>query len=146
ELDLGNLNADVVERLRERLRTVAPDVAERADLVALTARQDAKFAVGDHQLAAYYARLTERPTRDEVGLGLVELGLLPDTGVADEDESGLSVRLARNRQHVEGLAEFGPPADRIQGIPFPSDLAEAPEIKAAVVRALEDGTVDKTEI
>lgn len=145
-LDLDDLDRQVVDRLRRKLRSTNSELAERAEAIATVARRDAKFGVGERDVAAYFARLVETPSLEEAGRGVVELGLLPDSALASEEPDGLSVRLARNLQHIEALTDLSPPADRIQALVISPELPEADDIRVALVEALHDGTVDRHEL
>ena len=143
-LDLGDLYDEVVERLRRRLQTVAPSIAERAeDVVGAAAGED---GVSDRDVAAYLARIVSRPSEEELGRALVEVGLLPDASLSEQPPEDVGVRIARNSQFMRALTELAPPADRIQSLSIPSDFSDTDRVTSELSSALRDGTVDRHEL
>jgi DNA helicase HerA-like ATPase len=143
-VELDDLYEVVVESLRRRLQTVAPDLAERAEtVVGAVASED---SVRNREVAAYLARVVSRPAEDELGRALVEVGLLPDSSLADRPADEVAVRVARNTQLMRALGDLAPPPDRIQALSIPPDLADAKRVRSDLADALHDGTVDRHEI
>jgi hypothetical protein len=145
-LELGDLYDVVIQRLRQRLQSVAPDLAEQADSIASIVRGDARFGSGGREAAAYLARVAGRPSESELGKALAELGLLPDSEMAKQEPTEVSARLARNLEYMNTLTELAPPADRIQRLSLPVDDEVADRYKSDIARALADGTSDRREL
>ena len=145
-LELGDLYDVVIQRLRQRLQSVAPDLAERADSVASIVRGDARFGSGGREAAAYLARIVAQPSEAELGKALAELGLLPDSGIAELEATDVSARLTRNLEYMNTLSELAPPADRIQRLSLPVEDQLADRYKSDIAAALADGTSDRREL
>jgi hypothetical protein len=145
-LEISDLYDVVIQRLRRRLHSVAPDLAERADSIASIARGDARFVASGRDAAAYFARVAAQPSEEELGSALAELGLLPDSGIAEQEPADVSARLARNLEYMSTLTELAPPADRIQRLSLPVDDEVAARFKSDISQALGDGTSDRREL
>jgi hypothetical protein len=144
-LDVLDIHASVVDRLRGDMQRLAPDLAERVEDIVAMVRRDERFAVGDREVAAFLAAAVEHPSENGVATAMTELGLLPDEEVITADGDDVPVRLARNLQQMEILTDAAPPIDRVHRLAS-NDSNGASDLAEVLVDALADGTTDRKEL
>jgi hypothetical protein len=143
--DVRGLERRTAQELEQRLHELDAQIGAEAERV-LDALADKGFELDDGHRVAYLARLTERPRRDEVGLALTEVGLLPDAGIAAHDDDQIAARLHRNLQQMHALTEVAPPEERVRSLPLDRERPETAGIVDALLRATRDADSDRFAI
>ncbi len=143
-LETGDLYSGVVRRLREKLESRAPGLADAVTEI-LRVVKDSKFDANDRAVAGFLSKLVVDPTADNLGRSLGNLGLMPDTKIAASIEQ-IPVRLERNRKVMEMLVEPMPPAERVRTLPIDLDSVDGRRLGKSLLDALEDGTIRRNEL